>query len=160
MEIITTTTEDNINLDGAWYSNAEGKTAVLLVHGRGQNFYTSVVRWLAPHLQNNGFACLALNMRDHDHSEINGIPDAVTDIAAGVNFLAQAGYSKILLVGVSYGSNKTALFLEKQTADIEIVGLVLLSAGGIKSYVPDLWSGGARPPQTSTSSPDCDPGRC
>jgi pimeloyl-ACP methyl ester carboxylesterase len=139
MELVTLNTKDGIELDAAWYPTSGSKTGVLLVHGKAQNFYTSIVRWLGPFFYRKGFSSLALNMRDHDHGEIDGIPGAVHDIRSGVNFLIGQGIEKILLVGASYGSNKVVLYLPEAKKTERLLGLILLSAGGIKSYLPNLW---------------------
>ena len=139
MELVTVNTSDGIFLDAAWYPNNESNVGVILLHGKGQNFYTSVVRWLAPYLSTIGFSSIAINLRDHDHRETEGIELANKDINAGVNFLKDKGIDKIFLIGVSFGSNKAALYpSEKFTNDL-IKGLILLSAGGSRTDLPDLW---------------------
>jgi pimeloyl-ACP methyl ester carboxylesterase len=140
MELVTVKTQDEVYLDAAWYPNPDTRLGVILIHGKGQNFYTSVARWLAPYLSTMGFSSLALNMRDHDHSEIDGLSGAVQDIDAGVRFLVQQGIKKYLLVGISYGSNKAALYLSEEINQDRLLGLIFLSAGGIKTYLPDLWT--------------------
>lgn len=150
MELVTVNTKDGIKLDAAWYPTSGSKIGVLLVHGKAQNFYTSIVRWLAPYFSRIGFSSLALNMRDHDHAEIDGIPDAVRDIEGGVNYLMDQGIEKILLVGASYGSNKVVLYLPEAKKSDWLLGLILLSVGGIKSYLPDLWKEVVKITQSST----------
>lgn len=139
MDLVTINTKDGLFLDAAWYPSSGSTMGAILVHGRAQNFYTSVVRWLAPYLSKVGFSSLALNMRDHDHNEIDGIPGAVHDIEAGVNFLKDQGIQKFLLVGVSYGSNKAVLYLSEVGNQDRLLGLVLLSTGGIRTNLPELW---------------------
>lgn len=139
MELATLNTSDGLFLDAAWYPNIESSVGVILLHGKGQNFYTSVVRWLAPYLSTIGFSSLALNMRDHDHREIEGIELANNDINAGVNFLKDKGINKFLLIGVSYGSNKAALYPSEKHTNYLMMGLILLSVGGSRTDFPDLW---------------------
>lgn len=137
-DLITVRTSDGVALDGAWYPATGVEIAALLIPGRAQNFYTSVVRWLAPMLAKHGIPALALNTRDHDHAEIDGIPAGSRDIAAGLDFLAARGYPRYLLAGISYGSNKAALFAPQ--AGPELAALLLGPVGGIKSYRADVWA--------------------
>ncbi len=136
-ELITVRTSDGVNLDGCWYQGTSSGLGALLIPGRAQNFYTSVVRWLAPFLAEQGIPSLALNMRDHDHAEIDGIPESGLDLEAGLAFLASRGCDRYLLAGISYGSNKAALFLRQ--ASSQPAAVLLGPVGGIKSYRPDLW---------------------
>jgi pimeloyl-ACP methyl ester carboxylesterase len=139
MELVTVKTIDGVYLDAAWYPSNDSRIGVILVHGKAQNFYTSIVRWLGPYFLKQGFSSLALNMRDHDHSEVDGISGAVHDIEAGVTFLKEQDIEKFFLVGASYGSNKIVLYLPNVENPDQLLGLILLSAGGIRTYNPDLW---------------------
>jgi len=138
LELVAVTTVDGVELDGAWYRGAPSQVGALLIPGRAQNFYTSVVRWLAPFLAGRGIPTLSLNTRDHDHSEIDGVPASVQDIEAGLAFLKAQGCTQPLIAGVSYGSNKVALYVAQ--ANQQPLGVILLSVGGIKLYRPELWA--------------------
>jgi pimeloyl-ACP methyl ester carboxylesterase len=139
--IITVETLDGVLLDGAWYPSPETDQGALLIHGRAQNFYSSVVGWLTPHLADLGFSALSLNMRDHDHAEIDGITNSNFDVRAGIDFLNRNGSRAILLVGISYGSNKASLFIQETSKyNVILSGLILMSVGGVKSYQPQVWA--------------------
>jgi len=139
-ELVTLKTDDGVLLDGAYYSSKNTDLGVLLVHGRGQNFYTGIVRWLAPHFSEQGTSSLALNMRDHDSNEVDEIHKSKFDIDAGVQFLLSQGCKQIILVGASYGSNKVALYVSLSLTKGDLYGVVLLSVGGVREYIPDLWA--------------------
>lgn len=139
MELVTFETSDGLSLDGAWYPGAEKNYAAIILHGKGQNFYSAVGRWLAPYLSTLGISSLAMNMRDHDHRELSSVEFADNDITAAVDFLHEKGIDQFLLIANSYGSNKAALYLSDERARERMIGLVLLSAGGSKTDSPDLW---------------------
>jgi len=138
MELVSFKTRDNLLLDGAWYP-ANIKIGVLLMHGKGQNFYTSIVRWLAPFLNQLGFSCLSMNTRDHDHGEIDGIKQADFDIRAGINYLLSKNIEYVVVVGVSHGSNKVILSQYLIEIHKKILGVILLPVGGVKFHYPDIW---------------------
>ncbi|TLM98840.1 alpha/beta hydrolase [bacterium] len=139
MELVTFETSDGLSLDGAWYPNHGKHYGAIILHGKGQNFYSAVGRWLAPYLSTLGISSLAINMRDHDHRELSSVELADNDIAAAVNFLHEKGIDQFLLIANSYGSNKAALFLSNEQVKNRMIGLVLLSAGGSKTDSPVLW---------------------
>jgi dienelactone hydrolase len=136
-ELVTGRTSDGVELDGIWYESEPSRLGALFIPGRAQNFYTGVVRWLAPFLAERGIPSLALNTRDHDHAEVDGIPAGGLDLEAGLEILASRGCTRYLLAGISYGSNKAALYLPH--AAIQPAAVLLGPVGGIKSYLPDLW---------------------
>lgn len=139
MELVTFETSDGLSLDGAWYPNNERNFGAIILHGKGQNFYSAIGRWLAPYLSTLGISSLAMNMRDHDHRELSDVEFADNDITAAVDYLREKGIEKFLLVANSYGSNKAVLYLSNEHIKDRMIGLVLLSAGGSKTDSPDLW---------------------
>ena len=70
LELVTVTTRDGVELDGAMYAPDRPRDAwrrpILAVHGLTWNFYRGPTRWLPPSFIEQGYPCLSLNMRDHD----------------------------------------------------------------------------------------------
>ncbi len=139
-ELITFYATDGFPLDGLLHLPAGGAVtrAVLLVHGKVMNFYTGPCRILPPYLTAMGFACLAMNRRGHDLGGIrNGresyggswekFGDSQLDIAAGVTALRDRGFSRIVLLGHSFGGIASAAYAADHPGDI--VALALCSAG-------------------------------
>jgi len=146
-ELITFKAPDSFPLDGLVYTPAgsAGERAALLVHGKVMNFYTGPGRILPPHLTQMGWSCLAMNRRGHDLGGIrNGresyggswetFGDSQLDIAAGIAELRRRGFSKIVLVGHSFGGIAAAAYAADHPA--EIAALALCSAGtGGRDYM-------------------------
>lgn len=141
MELVTIETGDKVELDGAWYSlPAEGvwRTAILIVHGLGWNFYRGPSRWLPPLFAAAGYSCLALNMRDHDQKEVQDFELSGNDIAAGVAFLEGHGADEVVLLGHGYGCNKVLCY-SSLSGDRRPFRRILMTLGAIKAYRPELW---------------------
>src|SRR3989344_909522 len=123
------------------------KKAILWVHGLTSTFYSNVplLTEFAKQCEREGVGFASFNNRGHDivagikkvdpssdkgYTHIDGgaaletFKDSTYDIEAGVTFLKYQGFSKIIVVGHSTGSNKTCFYAagRKNTA---IVGYVL-----------------------------------
>src|SRR6266481_6082158 len=108
-ELITVTTTDGIELDGAMYRPTVGSPRhanLLMVHGLTWNFYRGPSRWLPPLLATEGYACLSLNMRDHDLSEPKDFALAHHDLRAGIDHLAAEGSGEVVLLAHGFACNK------------------------------------------------------
>lgn len=131
-DLVQVRTADGIRLDGALWTPVtpdRRRPALLLVHGYSGNFYDT---WpvLAKDVAAQGYAVLALNMRDHDLTpQTSRFEDNRLDIEAGVNLLAGRGASHIVLVGQSLGTNRV-LFYQAETQDPRVPGLVLMAGPG------------------------------
>src|SRR5262245_9332634 len=112
LELITVTTGDGIELDGALYRPEGGITArpVLLVHGLTWNFYRGPVRWLAPALTAAGHPCLSLNMRDHDLAEPKDFALSHHDLRAGIDHLIGRFSATPALLAHGYACNKAVCY--------------------------------------------------
>src|SRR5574337_1507652 len=68
VEQVALRTGDGVLLDGVLYHPiaAPRSSAILLVHGFGSNFYSAYFPPFARAAVEQGYATLALNMRDHD----------------------------------------------------------------------------------------------
>ncbi len=142
LELVTLETVDKIELDGASYSPpAEGlcRTAsILIVHGLGWNFYRGPSRWLPPLFAAAGYACLALNMRDHDQKDVQDFELSGNDIAAGIAFLERRGADEVVLLGHGYGCNKVLCY-SSLSGDRRPFRRILMTLGAIKAYRPEVW---------------------
>jgi pimeloyl-ACP methyl ester carboxylesterase len=146
-DLVSIRTDDGILLYGAFFGSSKtGSMAVLLVHGGWGNFYTGLGRFLPGALAAAGVACLSLNNRGHDYGTVSdGEPciglmreqfeDCPKDVAAGLSFLKKKGYSRIVLIGHSYGSAKIA-YSQKIEPDPHVEGLILCSPAAL---MQDVW---------------------
>ena len=145
-ELVTFHTADRFPLDGLVYTPDAGAAdrAALLVHGKVMNFYTGPGRILPPHLAALGWSCLAMNRRGHDLGGIrNGresyggswetFGDSQLDIAAGIAELRRRGFSKIVLVGHSFGGIAAAAYAADHPDEVAALALCSAGSGG-----PDL----------------------
>ena len=106
------------------------KTALLLVHGFGGNFYEGYFPQLAKAVAEEGYASLALNMRDHDAGpKVSDFADSEADIAAGTAYLRGLGYSRLVLLGQSIGTNRV-LYYQAASGDPSIVATILVAGPG------------------------------
>jgi pimeloyl-ACP methyl ester carboxylesterase len=118
-------------------------TVILLVHGFGGNFYNEYFPLLGQHAAEQGYASLALNMRDHDAGpKVSDFADNEADIATGVAYLRKLGYSKLVLLGQSMGTNRV-LYYQAVTGDPGIVATVLVSGPG-NLFEWNVWQFGRR----------------
>jgi alpha-beta hydrolase superfamily lysophospholipase len=140
IELVTVTTADGVELDGAFHAAAGGRPrgAVLMVHGLTWNFYRGPSRWLPPRLAEAGYACLSLNMRDHDLQEPKDFELSHHDIMAGVDHLAGLGPGEIAIVAHGYACNKVACY-PGWSGDTRVRRSVLTTLGAVRKYRPDIW---------------------
>jgi pimeloyl-ACP methyl ester carboxylesterase len=132
LEQVALTTRDGVLLDGILYrpTGKPRSTAILLVHGFGSNFYTGYFPLFAQAAAEQGYASLALNMRDHDAGpKVSDFADNEADIVAGLAYLRRKGHSRLVLLGQSMGTNRV-LYYEAVTGDPSIVATVLVSGPG------------------------------
>jgi len=150
VEQVALRTADGNLLDGVFYrpSVSPRAAAILLVHGFGGNFYNEYFPAFARAAASQGYATLALNMRDHDTGpKVSDFTDNETDIAAGLAYLRKAGYSKLVLLGQSMGVNRV-LYYEAATSDPDIVATVLIAGPG-NLFEWNAWQFGRQKAQAS-----------
>jgi pimeloyl-ACP methyl ester carboxylesterase len=140
IELVTVTTADGVELDGALYAprGERPRGAALVVHGLTWNFYRGPSRWLPPRLADAGYACLSLNMRDHDLKEPRDFELSHHDIRAGVDHLAGLGAGEVAIVAHGYACNKVACY-PGWSGDRRVRRHVLTTLGAVKAYRPDIW---------------------
>lgn len=143
LELVTVRTGDGHDLDGALYRPARGNSrdgrAFLLVHGMRWNFYRGPSRWLAPMLAQQGYDCLALNLRDHDSTAPQGLHDAFHDLRAGADRLGREG-GEVILLAHSYGCTKVMSYAA-QSDDRRVSRHVLTTLGAVQRNHPPIWKG-------------------
>ncbi len=132
VEQVALRTADGALLDGVLYRPAARarSNAILLVHGFGSNFYSGYFPLFAQTAAAEGYASLALNMRDHDSGpKVSDFTDNEADIAAGLAYLRKLGHRRFVLVGQSMGTNR-ALYYQAASGDPTIAATVLVSGPG------------------------------
>lgn len=103
---------------------------VVLVHGYGSNFYSSVPGHLARGLAERGFAAIAVNLRDHDGGPKTTLFEETRwDQQAAVDELTRRGVAPLAMVAHSLGTN-SALFYLAETQDPRVRAVVLLAGPG------------------------------
>jgi dienelactone hydrolase len=150
VEQVALRTADGTLLDGVLYRPATNSrpTAILLVHGFGSNFYSGYFPLLGRTAAEQGYAALALNMRDHDTGpKVSDFADNQTDIATGLDCLRKLGYARFVLLGQSMGANRV-LYYEAATGDPTIAATLLVSEPG-NLFEWNVWQLGRKKAQAS-----------
>ena len=150
VEQVALPTRDSALLSGVLY-RPEAKprpTAILLVHGFGGNFYNEYFPLFGRLAAEEGYASLALNMRDHDAGpKVSDFADNETDIATGVAYLQKLGYSRLVLLGQSMGTNRV-LYYQALANDPGVVATVLISGPG-NLFEWNVWQFGRKKAQAT-----------
>jgi len=150
VELVALSTRDGAVLNGALYRPAAKSrpTAILLVHGFGGNFYSEYFPLLARTTAEQGYATLALNMRDHDAGpKVSDFTDNEADIATGGAYLRKLGYSRLALLGQSMGANRV-LYYQSAGSDSGIVATILVSGPG-NLFEWNVWQFGRKKAQAT-----------
>lgn len=141
VELVSASTADGQELDGARYRPRGGNTrngrGFLLVHGMRWNFYRGPSRWLGPLLAMRGYDCLALNLRDHDSAEPQGLDDAFHDLRAGIDLLMRE-CREVVPLAHGYGCTKVMAYAA-QSGDARVRRHVLTTLGAVQRNHPPLW---------------------
>jgi pimeloyl-ACP methyl ester carboxylesterase len=99
--------------------------AVIGLHGSGSNFYSSVTGFLSPALPSHGHTALSMNLRSHDRAYATSLfEDCEKDLRAGVRFMREQGFQKVVLFGHSMAVTQ-ALYYVARSRESSVVGLVL-----------------------------------
>jgi hypothetical protein len=140
VDLLTLVTADGVELDGALYAprTAEPRGAILMVHGLTWNFYRGPSRWLPPLLAEAGYACLSLNMRDHDLDQPKDFDRSHHDLRAGIDHLTRLGLGEVALLAHGFACNKVACY-PAWSRDARVHRYVLATLGAVKTYRPDIW---------------------
>jgi pimeloyl-ACP methyl ester carboxylesterase len=150
VEQVTLTTRDGARLDGIFHRSVANprQTAILLVHGFGGDFYSEYFPLLAKAAAEHGYSCLALNMRDHGTGpKTSDFAGNEADIAAGVAFLRERSYSRLVLLGQSMGTNRV-LYYQAAAGDPNVIATVLISGPG-NLFEWNVWQFGRKKAQAT-----------
>jgi pimeloyl-ACP methyl ester carboxylesterase len=150
VEQVALPTSDGALLNGVLYRPEANPrpTAILLVHGFGGNFYNEYFPLFGQRAVEQGYTSLALNLRDHDGGpKISDFADNEADIATGVAYLKKLGYSRLVLLGQSMGTNRV-LYYQALANDPGIVATVLVSGPG-NLFEWNVWQFGRKKAQAT-----------
>lgn len=132
VDLMSVNNANGVRLDGAFFApplDAEPigpVDAVLLIHGSYTNFSDPLTRETAEELRKIGYACLALNTTAHDTVWVDAanrvnygnayeiLDETNLDLKAGVDYLWNAGYRHIALLGHSMGAVRVAYYAATQ----------------------------------------------
>ncbi|MBI5167531.1 MAG: alpha/beta fold hydrolase [candidate division NC10 bacterium] len=133
-ELVSIFTSDGVRLDGAFYTPEKApikpRVGILFIHGYAGNFYTSVQAFLPKAMAERGYPSLAINTRDHDKGPKTSLfEQSRLDIEVMVKFLRDKGYSEVVLVGHSMGTNRV-LFYQAEAQDPYVKAVVWLAGPG------------------------------
>lgn len=146
LELIRTESADGVLLDGSLQpvevvGSSSQRTVWLLVHGTGNNFYSSgVLQVFTEQLVRGGHSVARINTRGHDiisalpggRAPLSGgaafesIADCVYDLRAWVDELIRRDFSRVVLVGHSMGGVK-AIFSQAHNPHPNVVAVVGVS---------------------------------
>ena len=135
VELVKAWTEDRLLLDGSWRLATRDDAslaadAVLCLHGVGGNFYGSrLFQTLSDRFFAKGVSVLRVNTRGHDGIALAAttigarqvgaayelIHECQYDIAAWLDFLADRGMKRVVVLGHSLGAIKAVFHLSKLT---------------------------------------------
>src|SRR5207302_10798332 len=111
------------------------RASILMVHGLTWNFYRGPSRWLPPMLADDGYACLSLNMRDHDLAEPRDFELAHHDLRAGIDFLEAQGSAVVVFLAHGFACNKVVCYADL-SADHRPRRRLLTTLGPVKPSRP------------------------
>jgi len=146
LELVSFPAADGVVLDGLYYrhDDSDGRRGLILVHGKGGNFYSGLSRSLPPVIIEDKIDCLALNRRGHDiiytfrrtKESQTGVfeerpygaayetyKDTQLDIEGAFRFMRSKGYDDIFLLGHSFGALASACY----AASHPVKGVILCS---------------------------------
>ena len=127
-ELVSFRAEDGVRLHGAVFTNSRVPArdiAVIGTHGSANSFYGSVTGFLSPALASLGYPTLSMNLRCHDRLSSTSIfEDCEKDFAAGVQFMRDQGYRRIVLFGHSLSVTQIIYYMARRQ-EPSVVGLAL-----------------------------------
>ncbi len=145
IQLVRVETADGLFLDGALQQPVQTGglpvDAFLLIHGTGSNFHSpGVLETFARQAVTRGTAAMRINTRGHDgicsipgrKGSVKGgatyerVGDCPLDVTAWVNWLAESGFARVVLVGHSMGGVK-ALYSQAHSPHPAVHGIVGIS---------------------------------
>ena len=140
VELVGVRTSDDVELDGGFLEptrpaqpSDSAIDAFVIVHGSGGNFYRSGLE-RASRLRDAGYAVAVVNTRGHDvvasHTQEAFIGNAYDvwddcryDLDATIGLVAERGYSKICILGISIGATKV-VYYQAKVHDPRVAGVI------------------------------------
>ena len=128
-EVVSITTEDDIELEGRLFLS-EGNTAVVFAHMAGGD--NDQQNWIpfAKQIARKGFTALTFNFRCYGESGCGGSGSGSVllsrDVGAAIDFLRKQGFERIICIGASMGGRGcvTVAF------DKELDGIIIVAGTG------------------------------
>jgi len=157
-QLVYVRSDDDVVDAGAMFippKQAAKSIAIVWIHGWGANFYYPTYVMIGRALAERGYTCITANTRMHDigfnigETETMrirgggywGVPsEQVRDLAAWIDFAADRGFKRVVLVGHSAGWAAVRLY-QSEKKDSRVVGLVLASGAvrpGTAKPDPDM----------------------
>jgi alpha-beta hydrolase superfamily lysophospholipase len=150
-EIQSTTTEDGVTLDFAYFPPAQADDVVFVItHGVGNNFHASPIWTVGKDLAARGFGVVVTNNRGHDwvtqnpHDQrwlgaaFERIEDGVRDFRAVFSWLEQRGHRRFVQAGHSLGGLKAA-YMQAHAPHAGVVGLAMCSSPRLPDDKVWIW---------------------
>jgi pimeloyl-ACP methyl ester carboxylesterase len=143
-QLVYVRSQDDVVSAGAIFAPAKGPAkpaAIVWIHGWGVNFYQPTYVGIGRALAERDYTCITGNTRMHDlgnvlawrgEKRIRGggywgvASDEVHDLAAWIDFAAERGFKKVILVGHSAGWSAVRSY-QAERHDSRVVGVVLAS---------------------------------
>jgi pimeloyl-ACP methyl ester carboxylesterase len=143
-QIVHVRSEDDITNGGAIFTPPKDSAkpiAVIWIHGWGANFYSPTYVKIGRAIAERGYTCITANTRMHDIGTVAGwreekrirgggywgvASEQARDLAAWIDFAADRGFEKVVLVGHSAGWAAVRSYQAGQQ-DRRVVGVVLAS---------------------------------
>jgi pimeloyl-ACP methyl ester carboxylesterase len=140
-EICTFKTSDNERLHGALFTPTAKPSdlALVFVHGVAMNFYLPPLFVFGQELAERGFHSFVINTRGHDWISRAGnltkfggsayelLEDCLPDLNGALDYLAERGYRRFILIGHSLGAIKSIIYQGTRQRD-DVIGIVSCSA--------------------------------
>lgn len=106
----------------------EGKTALILCHGRGYKSGGESFAEQCLYFQQKGIASLALNFRGYPAESPPDLSGKELDVIAAFDFLVQRGANRIFVLGSSMGGFASLAALQKLETKPQLAGVIIISA--------------------------------
>jgi pimeloyl-ACP methyl ester carboxylesterase len=160
-QLVYAESSDGLSLAGALITPDSGQPRALIVwiHGAWLHFYYPVYITIGRELAGRGYAFLSANTRGHDLANLKFSADfpgdisdflgchpggyiwerfeeQVLDIAAWIDFAANAGFSPIILAGHSLGATRAATYAARRQ-DARIHAFIGASPAPLQVWQPD-----------------------
>lgn len=141
--IVKVKTDDNLVLHGIINDTDTKKNIVIFIHGTSDSFCgEDFIKNFFEKLPNNNYAFLSTNNRGASvlkayqkcGSGVEFFEDCVKDIDTWIKFAIDRGYSRIILIGHSLGSEKVVYYMNKGGYIDKVKSVILLGPADSFGY--------------------------